>query len=57
MSRPRVRRQRRVPLVWLVPILSALIGAWLAWDTLSKRGPTIIVSFETAEGLRVGFRT
>jgi paraquat-inducible protein B len=41
-------------LVWLVPIVSALIGAYLAWDTLSKRGPVITVSFETAEGLTVG---
>jgi len=29
-----VRRRRRFPLVWLVPIVSALIGAYLAWDTL-----------------------
>ncbi len=49
-----VRRRRRFPLVWLVPIVSALIGAYLAWDTLSKRGPAITVSFETAEGLTVG---
>jgi paraquat-inducible protein B len=28
------------------------IGAWLAWDTLSKEGPTITVTFDTAEGLQ-----
>jgi paraquat-inducible protein B len=49
-----VRRRRRFPLVWLVPVVSAGIGAWLAWDTISKRGPAITVSFQTAEGLQVG---
>jgi paraquat-inducible protein B len=49
-----VHRRRRFPLVWIVPIVTALIGGWLAWDTLSKRGPTITISFESAEGLQAG---
>ncbi len=49
-----VRHRRRIPLVWIVPVLTALIAAWLAWDTFSKRGPTITVSFETAAGLTAG---
>jgi paraquat-inducible protein B len=48
------RRRRRIPLVWIVPVLTALIAAWLAWDTFSKRGPTITISFETASGLTAG---
>jgi paraquat-inducible protein B len=49
-----VRRRRRIPLVWIVPLLTGLIGAWLAWDTYSKRGPTITIAFETAAGLTAG---
>jgi paraquat-inducible protein B len=49
-----VRRQRRIPLVWLVPLITLAIGAWLAWDTYSKRGPTIVVEFETGSGLTAG---
>jgi paraquat-inducible protein B len=49
-----VHRRRRIPLVWIVPLITALIAAWLAWDTFSKRGPTIVISFETAEGLTAG---
>jgi len=30
------------------------LGAWLAWQTVSKRGPEITISFETAEGLQAG---
>lgn len=48
------RRSRRLPVIWVIPLLAIAIGAWLAWDTLSKRGPTIIVSFDNAEGLQAG---
>ena len=49
-----VRRRRRIPLVWIIPLLTALIAAWLVWDTYSKRGPTIIISFESGAGLTAG---
>jgi len=49
-----VRRRRRIPLVWIVPLLTGLIALWLAWDTFSKRGPTITITFETAAGLTAG---
>jgi paraquat-inducible protein B len=49
-----VRRSRRLPVIWAIPIIAILIGAWLAWDTLSKEGPRIVVSFEDAEGLQIG---
>jgi paraquat-inducible protein B len=48
------RRQRRMPLIWIVPIVTALIGGWLAWDTFSKRGPTITIAFQAADGLQAG---
>src|SRR5215831_13185640 len=48
------RRSRRVSIVWIVPLVAVAIGAWLAWDTLSKEGPTVRVTFETAEGLTAG---
>jgi len=47
-------RRRRISLIWIVPVITALIAGWLAWDTFSKRGPTITVSFNTAEGLQAG---
>src|SRR5512143_2423360 len=49
-----VHRRRRIPLIWIVPLLTGLIAAWLAWDTFSKRGPTITIAFETAAGLTAG---
>lgn len=52
--RARVDRRSRFSLIWLIPIVTALIGAWLAWDTISRRGPTITITFEGGEGLVAG---
>jgi len=48
------RRSRRVSAIWIIPLVAVAIGAWLAWDTLSKEGPTIKISFESGEGLQAG---
>jgi len=49
-----IRRSRRVSIIWIVPLVAVAIGAWLAWDTLSKEGPTIRISFDNGEGLQAG---
>ncbi|HEV3142787.1 MAG TPA: MlaD family protein, partial [Gemmataceae bacterium] len=49
-----VRRSRRISVMWLIPLVAIAIGGWLAWDTLSKEGPTVTLSFESAEGLQAG---
>jgi len=54
ISHASVRRSRRISIVWLIPLVAIAIGGWLAWDTLSKEGPTITLSFESAEGLQPG---
>lgn len=54
LPRAATRRSRRVSVIWLIPLVAVAIGAWLAWDTLSKEGPTIKVSFDSAEGLQAG---
>jgi paraquat-inducible protein B len=48
------RRSRRISVIWLIPIVAVAIGAWLAWDTFSKEGPTIKITFEGGEGLQAG---
>jgi paraquat-inducible protein B len=51
---PVVRKRRGPSLVWVVPALAALIGAWLWFDALRQRGPEVIIEFSTAEGLEAG---
>jgi paraquat-inducible protein B len=49
-----VERRRGFPLVWLIPLVAIAIGAYLAYTTLSAKGPTITVTFKTADGLEAG---
>lgn len=51
-----VEAKRRInpSLVWLVPLLAALIGGWLAVSAVMSRGPTITVQFSSGEGLEAG---
>lgn len=51
----RRRRARWLPsLVWLIPIVAAVVGISLLVHTLTSRGPEITVSFRSAEGLTPG---
>jgi paraquat-inducible protein B len=54
--RPELRRRARwLPsLVWLIPIVAAIVGLSLLIHTLSERGPEITVTFRTADGLAPG---
>jgi paraquat-inducible protein B len=54
LGRSGVRKRRRFPVIWAIPVVAIAIGAWLAWDTLRKEGPRIVVTFDDAEGLTVG---
>jgi paraquat-inducible protein B len=49
-----VRTRRQFSIVWVVPLVAALIGAWLAYRAISEMGPTINITFKSAAGLEVG---
>ncbi|CAH2930962.1 MAG: Paraquat-inducible protein B [uncultured Paraburkholderia sp.] len=48
-------RSRWLPsLVWVIPLIAALIGIALAIKSVTEKGPTITISFVSAEGLEPG---
>lgn len=49
-----VHTKRTFSIVWVIPLVAALVGAWLAYKAISEEGPTITITFETAEGLEAG---
>ena len=49
-----VRRRRGPSIVWLIPMIAALIGAGLWYETWSERGPRITIEFRDASGLEAG---
>lgn len=40
--------------IWIIPIISALLGLWLVAKYYGAKGPEIKVRFETAEGIIAG---
>jgi paraquat-inducible protein B len=59
MSEPRElliepRRRWRPQLVWVIPIIAALVGASLLVQSFRSKGPRIVISFQSADGLQVG---
>ncbi len=48
------RRRWAPQLIWIIPIVAVLAGAWLAAKAILERGPTITISFQTGEGLEAG---
>src|SRR5580765_6339576 len=44
----------RFSLIWLVPVVAALAGVTLVVRTYLRSGPTIRITFDTAEGLESG---
>ena len=52
--KPIVKPRRRLSPIWIIPIIAAGLGFWLAWKYYAERGPEITVRFETAEGIVEG---
>ena len=53
-SSPTVRKRSLPSLVWLIPLVTAIVGGWLIVKTVSEEGPLITISFKTADGIEVG---
>ncbi|KAA0874714.1 PqiB family protein [Nitrincola tapanii] len=49
-----IRKHRGPSVVWLLPLLAALIAGWLVYKTYQEAGIMIEVVFESAEGLEAG---
>ena len=53
-SRNVPRKRTRLSLVWFIPILAAVVGAWVAVTRVLSEGPTITIVMKSAEGLEAG---
>jgi paraquat-inducible protein B len=54
---PRVSRERRFPLIWIVPLVALGIGAWMAFTEVRDRGPIITIEFADGTGVEAGKTT
>ena len=53
-SRNVPKKRTRLSLVWFIPILAAVVGAWVAVTRVLSEGPTITIVMKSAEGLEAG---
>jgi paraquat-inducible protein B len=53
-SRAVPKKRTRLSLVWIVPIVAAVAGAWVAVTRILAEGPKITIVFKSAEGLEAG---
>ena len=48
------RRRARISVVWLIPILAAVVALGIAVQRILSEGPTITIVFKIAEGVEAG---
>jgi paraquat-inducible protein B len=49
-----VATRHRPSIVWFIPLVAAVVGAFVAWRTYADLGPLIEIEFASAEGLEAG---
>ncbi len=49
-----VQQRSSFSIVWVIPVIAALVGAFLVFKALSESGPEVTISFRTAEGIVAG---
>jgi paraquat-inducible protein B len=48
------RRRQRISMVWLIPIVAAVVAIGIAIQRILSEGPTITIVFKVAEGIEAG---
>jgi paraquat-inducible protein B len=47
-------KRTRIPVIWIIPILAAIVAIGIAVQRILSEGPTIIIVFTAAEGIEAG---
>ena len=48
------RKRARISVIWIIPILAALVAIGIAVQRILSEGPTITIVFKAAEGIEAG---
>jgi paraquat-inducible protein B len=49
-----VEAKRGFSIIWIIPITAALVGAWLVYKAEMEKGPTVSITFSSAQGVEAG---
>nr|WP_244318345.1 MlaD family protein [Roseibium hamelinense] len=53
-AKVKTKSERKFSFVWLVPVLAAIIGGAVAWQTYAEQGPLIEIEFDAGSGIEAG---
>ena len=53
-SPAKIEQMKSVSMIWFVPFIALLIGAWMVYYQWSNEGPLITIAFDSAEGMEIG---
>ena len=54
ISQASINKNKKLPAIWIIPIIALLLGVWMILNYYFTRGPEITISFPTAEGIESG---
>lgn len=54
VSPANIEQLKSVSMIWFVPFVALLIGAWMIYYQWSNEGPVITIAFDSAEGMEIG---
>ena len=54
IAEPLIRPRNFFSMIWIIPLVAAMIGGWLVYKSISEKGPVISIIFNNAEGLEAG---
>jgi paraquat-inducible protein B len=52
--KPKLSNKKTFSSVWIIPLTALILGLWVVIYGLMTQGPTITISFQTAEGIEEG---
>lgn len=47
-------QRRGISMVWIIPIMAAVLGVWVAVTRIMSEGPKLTITFRSADGLEAG---
>lgn len=48
----KIKRQPRMPIVWVVPLVAAIVAGWLIFEFVRQMGPVISIQFRDGDGIK-----
>jgi paraquat-inducible protein B len=52
LPRAKIKAQRRISVIWIVPLIAAIAAGWLVFKNVREAGPVITIQFSDGNGLQ-----